>query len=288
MDSLEGVVDQQIENIKEIPNLLVKGIKIVVIVLIIRLLIYLVGRFIDRTIHYRRGSKASLDARRASTLGEVLKNLFKYILYFIGGVSILDLFNVNTTSILATAGIGGLAIGFGAQSLVKDVITGFFIIFEDQYVVGDFVNIQGFEGVVEELGLRVTKLRDFSGDLHIIPNGNIDIVSNKNRGSMRALVTVTVAYDEDYKRVERVLNRLAESIKESNPAVVEGPSVLGIANLGDYGYSFTIVGRTTPMEQWNLEREIRKRVKEEFDREGIEIPYPKMVISGGSEDATKL
>lgn len=175
---------------------------------------------------------------------------------------VLDMFNIDTSSILATAGIGGLAIGFGAQSLVKDIITGFFILFEDQFSVGgDYVKIGEYEGIVEELGVRVTKIRAFSGgELHIIPNSNIQTVTNRARGgNMRALVVVTVAYEEDIEKVSRVLNEVCNEIRKSNESIVEGPNLIGLSNLGEYGMDFTIVARTKSMEQWGVEREIRKK-----------------------------
>src|SRR5699024_6993326 len=151
---------------------------------------------IDRTMNRRKKGIFYADEKKINTLSTVLKNIIKYIFYFIGLVMVLDMFNISTSSILATAGIGGLAIGFGAQSLVKDIITGFFILFEDQFSVGDYVKIGEYEGIVEELGVRVTKIRDFSGELHIIPNSNIGAVTNRTRGAMRALVKVSVAYEE--------------------------------------------------------------------------------------------
>src|SRR5690606_35032709 len=165
----------------------------------------------------------------------------KYVLYFIGTVIILDMFNINTSSILATAGIGGLAIGFGAQSLVKDVITGFFILFEDQFSVGDYVKIDSYEGIVEELGVRVTKLRDFSGELHIIPNGNINTVTNKARGAMRALVKVSIAYEEDIDRAIKILDGVCNRLKQSNKSIEEGPTILGVSDLGEYGDRKSVV-----------------------------------------------
>ncbi|NLJ99019.1 MAG: mechanosensitive ion channel family protein, partial [Tissierellia bacterium] len=208
----------------------------------------------------------------------MLKNIIKYVFYFIGAIMVLDLFDINTTSILATAGIGGLAIGFGAQSLVKDIITGFFILFEDQFSVGDYISVGNLEGIVEELGVRTTKLRDFSGELHIIPNSKVEIVTNKTRGAMRALVTISVAYEEDIDRVIDVLDRVCNEIRESNKNVVEGPTILGISNLGESGIDLTIVAKTNPMEQWSVERQLRKNIKEAFDRENIEIPYSRLVL----------
>ncbi len=133
------------------------------------------------------------------------------------------------------------------------------------------------------MGLRVTKLRDFSGDLHIIPNGRVQVVTNKTRGAMRALVKVSIAYEENIDDAIRVLEKVCKEIKSSNDNILDGPTILGVTDLGDFDVSISIVAKTKPMEQWAVEREIRKKVKEAFDRENIEIPYPKRVIFGGKE-----
>ncbi len=259
-------------------NILGKLTKIIFIFIIIKVLTKIVYVIIDKAVKRKRNNIFYKDERKINTLVAVLKNIIKYVFYFIGLVMVLDMFDINTASILATAGIGGLAIGFGAQSLVKDIITGFFILFEDQFSVGDYVKIGEYEGIVEELGVRVTKIRAFSGELHIIPNSNIEIVTNRARGNMRALVVITVAYEENMEKVSRVLNEVCNEVKKDNENIVEGPNLIGLSNLGEYGMDFTIIAKTIPMEQWGVEREIRKKVKESFDRENIEIPYPKMVI----------
>lgn len=264
-------------------NLLGKLSKIVVIFISIYIISKLINKLIDRTLKNKRISNTHISDKRANTLGEILKKILKNLLYFIGIVISLEMFNINTSSIIATAGIGGIAIGFGAQSLVKDLITGFFILMEDQYAVGDYVKIGEFEGIVEELGLRVTKLRDFSGELHIMPNGSIQIVTNRTRGAMRALVKVSISYEEDINKVLKVLEDICNEMKESNKSIVEGPTVLGISNLGEYDVSINIVAKTKPMEQWAVERDLRRRIKDKFESEHIEIPYPKRVIYGGKE-----
>ncbi|HLS52677.1 MAG TPA: mechanosensitive ion channel family protein [Tissierellaceae bacterium] len=265
-------------------NILGRLIKIILIFVVIWLVNRIANKVIDKTLSTRKTKSTTIDDKRANTLALVLKKLVYYILTFIGIMMVLDMFNVPTTSILATAGIGGLAIGFGAQSLVKDIITGFFILLEDQYSVGDLIETGDFEGVVEELGLRVTKLRAFSGELHIIPNSSIQTVTNKTRGAMRALVQVTIAYEENIDRAMEVLNKACERLKKENKAIVEGPVALGVAELAEYGFVINIIARTKPMEQWAVERAIRKMVKETLDKEGIEIPYPKRIIIGGEKE----
>lgn len=278
MDKVLNFIEKFFKNSKGELNILGKGIKIIIIFIVIKVLTKIVYVIIDRTMGKRNKNIFNADEKKLNTLSTVLKNIVKYVFYFIGLVMVLDMFNISTSSILATAGIGGLAIGFGAQSLVKDIITGFFILFEDQFSVGDYVKIGEYEGIVEELGVRVTKIRDFSGELHIIPNSNIGAVTNKTRGAMRALVKVSVAYEEDMDKVINILEQVCNEIRENNKNIVDGPTILGISNLGEYGIDFTIVAKTNPMDQWSVEREIRKKIKETFDRENIEIPYPKLII----------
>ena len=259
-------------------TILGKLVKIVIIFLLVRIAIRVLNTLINRTMERRNKLRFGMDDRKANTLAAILKNLGKYVFYFIGLVPALELFGIKTTSILATAGIGGLAIGFGAQSLVKDVITGFFILFEDQFSVGDYVKIDGYEGIVEEMGLRVTKVRGFSGELYIIPNSNIQIVTNSTKGAMRALVEVSISYEEDIDKAIKVLEDISKKLKDREDSIVEGPTVLGISKLGEYEIGLTIVAKTKPMEQWRIERLLRKEIKEAFDNNNIEIPYPKRVV----------
>ena len=266
-------------------NLLGKAVAIAVIFIAIFIITRVVNHIVDKTMNNRRLTKLQINDRRMNTLSEILKKVVKYILVFIGIVVSLDLFNINTTSIIATAGIGGLAIGFGAQSLVKDIITGFFILLEDQYAVGDYVKIGGLEGIVEELGVRVTKLRDFTGELHIIPNSNVQIVTNRTRGAMRALVKISIAYEEDIERAIKVLEKVSEDLAKSNDNIIEGPTVLGVTEFGGSDVVLTVVAKTKPMEQWAVERALRKSIKEAFNRENIEIPYSKIVVVDGGKES---
>lgn len=262
-------------------NLYGKLVKILMIMLVARIAVAIFNVIIDKTVKGRKVIEGGMSKQRITTLAEITKNIIKYIIYFISIIAILDMF-INTNSILATAGIGGLAIGFGAQSLVKDVITGFFILLEDQYALGDHVKIDSYEGIVEELGVRVTKLRSFDGELHIIPNGMIEIVTNKNRGSMRAVVEIPVAYEENLDNVMRVLNKVCEKLK-NHELVVSGPSILGVNKLSESEIIIGMAAQSLPTHQWDIQRLIRKEVKDMFDQEGIEIPYPRRVLIEGKD-----
>src|SRR5699024_1051914 len=277
-------VDNLLKNQQGDLNILGKLIKIIVIYLIIKIVDRLINKIVDKSLENRRKTKLFISSKRAKTLGNILKKVANWILTFIWIIMTLDLFNINTTSILATAGIGGLAIGFGAQSLVQDLITGFFILLEDQYSVGDYVQIEDYNGIVEDLGLRVTKIRDFTGELYIIPNGNIQTVTNRTRGMMRAAVDVSIAYEEDIDNAINVLEKTCEEIRRSSDVILEGPTVVGVENLGEYSVDIRIVAQTIAMEQWAVEREIRKEAKEALEKADIEIPYPRTVIIGDDKD----
>ncbi len=278
MDSLYLLIQDFLTREDGSLNALGKAIKIIILLIAIKIVSRVLNALIDRSINRRTKNMSLMEERKIKTLVTVFKNVLKYILYFIGIVIILDMFGVNTSSILATAGIGGLAISFGAQSLVKDIITGFFILFEDQYSVGDYITVGDFTGVVEEVGVRVTKLRDFSGELHIIPNGSISVVTNKGRGPMRSLVVVKVPHKENINKVINIIEGVCDKITEANDTIVEGPSVLGVTSLDESGVSITVIAKTTPMDQWALERQLRKEIKEAFDRENIEIPYSRIIL----------
>ena len=265
-------------------NLLGKLIKICILFIIIKIIICLIQKFIKKTLEHQRKENIEVNDKRALTLGILLNNTVKYILYFIGILITLDEFGINTASIIATAGVGGIAIGFGAQSIVKDVITGFFILLEDQFSVGDYVQIGSNSGIVEELGLRVTKVKGFNGELHIIPNSSIQIVTNSNKGNMRAWVNVLVPFEEDIEKATKALEEACLYIQTNNESVVDGPSLLGITELEGSFIRFSIVAYCKADTQWSVERDIRKIVVDKFNEENISIPYPRKVIVGGNEN----
>lgn len=221
---------------------------------------------------------SGLDERRAKTLVDLVHSVVRYAVYFFAFVVILDELGVDTRSLIAGAGIAGLAIGFGAQSLVKDVVTGFFILLEDQYGVGDYVTVAGVSGIVESVGIRTTKVRDFGGQLYIIPNGSIDAVTNHMGSAMRVMFPVRIPYEEDVERVIDILEELFEEVAGELEDIVEGPRVLGVNDLGESGVELTIWARAKPMTQWAMTRELRKRVKQILDAEGIPVAFPRRLL----------
>lgn len=275
--TLEDIVQAYNSLMTQLPSSVIPLVKIATVLLVSALIIKISNEFITRLLFMGRKENLQFDENKRKTLASLLKSIVRYVTYFMAALNILEIIGVNTTSLLAAAGVGGLAVGFGAQNLVKDIISGFFLIFEDQYNVGDYVEIGGVSGIVDEIGLRTTKLRDFGGQFHIIPNGEITIVTNHSRGMMRALVNINIAYEEDLDKVFKALDDVCQRVKKKRDDILEGPTVLGISNLGPTEIVVSILARTEPMKQWSVEREIRKAVLEKFAEEGIEKPYPRMV-----------
>ncbi|MGE5588892.1 MAG: mechanosensitive ion channel family protein [Clostridia bacterium] len=254
-------------------------VRVVLTLAVAFLLVKASSALVDKLITQRTTeARRLMDERKARTLRSLLKSLLRYAIYVFAGISILGELGVDTTSLLAGAGLAGLALGFGAQNLVRDVINGFFILFEDQFAVGDYVTVADSEGIVESVGLRTTSIRAFSGALQIVPNGQISKVVNHMGSAMRVLFSVTVDYRTDVNRAIEVLARDFEKAKTEIPNIVDGPTVLGVNGLGDYGVELLIIAKAKPMEQWQVERDLRKRVKETFDREGIALSSPSMRV----------
>ncbi len=210
--------------------------------------------------------------QRAETLRHIVRSVSKGVLIVLIGLTISSELGFDIGPILASAGIVGLAIGFGAQSLVKDVISGFFILFEDQYGVGDVVKIETLSGVVERMTLRATVLRNFEGQVHVIPNGNIHMVTVLTKEWARAVVGVTVPHKEDLANVFQVLQRVGSRLaQDMQSQVLEQPTILGVEKLDDSGVTIRVVVKTPPLKQFEVTREWRRRIKDEFDKAGIDF-----------------
>lgn len=246
----------------------------IVLILVIARLAYSVLIYLLRRVLVQRRGKTLLNERKANTVFHLSRSIAFYVITFSVLLNILDtIFNFKTGTLLASASVLGVALGFGAQSLVKDIIGGFFIIFEDQFSVGEYVKAGEFSGTVEEIGLRATRLRDWGGELHIIPNGSINAVTNYNRGKMRALVDIQVPYDEDLDQAMEVMHSVcAETAKEFADKIIEPPTVQGVIQFGERNAILRVVAYTQANEQWELERELRRRIHKAFLREGIRIP----------------
>ena len=221
------------------------------------------------------------EAQRASTLARVIRSTALVTIVIVTGLMILLELGLDVTPLIAGAGVAGVALGLGAQSLISDIIGGFFILMEDQFAVGDSIQVGNIAGGVEKMTLRATFLRDLEGTLHVVPNGEMRIVSNRTKDWSRAVLNLGVAYEEDIGRVMAALGKIGHGLyqdEEFAPLLLEEPTVSGVEALGDWAVTVRIMVKTEPGKQWNVARELRRRVKESFEREGIEMPYPRQEV----------
>jgi len=231
-----------------------------------------------------------LRAQRVQTIGSLLTNVLLIVVVTIAILTILDVF-ISIGPLLASVSVVGLAISFGAQSLVKDIISGTFMLVEGQFGIGDVVKVGDTSGMVEKLTLRTTILRDLHGVVHIIPNGEITRVSNLTKTWSRAVIDVGVAYREDVDRVIATLRSLGAQFHadpEWSQLLLEPPEVLGVENLADSAVIVRMTAKTLPLKQWDVARELRRLIKNRFDAEGIEIPYPHLTFYWGDAQMPAL
>lgn len=254
----------------------------VILIFILTTLLIKIGiKTIENIFKVRVSSRLKLSLKREQTLEKLLKNVLTYVLYFIAFTMALDQLNIPVKTLIAGAGIVGLAVGFGAQNLVRDIITGFFIIFENQFSVGDYIKTRQYEGFVEEIGLRITKIKSWTGELHILPNSKIEEVTNYSINNSVAVVDVSIAYEENISKAEQILNKLVEELALEHEEFIKIPEVLGVQTLGASEVVIRLVAEVLPMTHWSMGRIIRKAVKERFNQEQIEIPYPRLVMYHG-------
>jgi small conductance mechanosensitive channel len=246
---------------------------------------------LERMVRSRgKGRRArSEHAKRAQTLSSVITQGVAIFIAIIALFMILSEIGLDITPLLASAGVAGIALGFAAQSFVKDLIAGFLIIFENQFDVGDVIKVADVMGSVEEVNLRRTQIRDLDGILHIIPNGEIRVASNYTMMWSRVHLNVSVAYKEDLDRVMAVIRRVWEETADDpvwGPQLTsKSPWILRVNEFGDSGIVIKVVGETKPMVQWEVMGELRRRIKRAFDQEGIEIPWPHVKLYMGDKPA---
>lgn len=274
--------------------LLQHGTRILVILLIGIGLLFALNRVIPplirRSIIKTKGESKEGIKKRTDTLTSVYIGVAKIIILSIVAFMILSEFDIDIAPILAGLGIAGIAVGFGAQYLIRDLIAGIFIILENQYRVGDVAKIADIAGLVEEINLRKTVLRDLNGIVHHVPNGEIKVASNYSRHFSRVNLNVSVAYSTNLDHAINVLNRVGQELAADenwSPLIKSVPQVLRVANLGDSGIEIKIVGDVKSLQQWAVTGELRKRIKKVFDEEGIEIPWPhtKVYFGNSPEDS---
>lgn len=270
--------------------LVVHGIRILIIVAVgaglwfalDKLLPPIIHRSVARTKH--RETKGDLQ-KRTHTLLSVFKGVGQVLIIIVGILMILSEVGIAIAPALVSFGIVGIAIGFGAQHLIRDLIAGTFIILENQYRIGDWASIADVSGTVEEINLRKTVLRDLDGTVYYIPNGEIRVARNFTRRFARINFNISVGYGTDLDHAIRVINRVGQELAEDeswNKVIKSPPHVLRVDNLGDSGIDIRILGDVQPMQQWAVMGELRLRLKKAFDEEGIEIPWPHTKVYFGN------
>lgn len=257
-----------------------KGVKIILVMIIMYFSINfgkrLIKKFVDRQVE--SNAMLSLDSQRAKTLGEVLKSVLKYSVYFMGIAIIISILFGGISFTFAS--IGGIAVGLGAQSLIKDLITGFFILFENQFGVGDHVTVGNFNGIVKSIGIRTTVIKDFTGDVHSIPNGSITGVTNHSRNDIRFVVDINISHEQDVKNVIDIIKITCDDFKIKNEDYIEESlEVTGVVELGVSSVTIRVVGKAKPLMQWKMENELRMAIKLALDKNKIEMPLPKTKLT---------
>jgi len=261
------------------------GVKVLVILVLTWLILKLskkaIGRIISPFIRKTYGIRDHLALeKRQQTLTGIFYSAARVIILIIAGLLILSEFDFNIGPLLAGAGIVGLAFGFGGQYLIRDIIAGLFIILEDQFRKGDVVKIGGVAGLVEDITLRKTVLRDLDGIEHHIPNGEISVTSNLTKLWARIHLNIGVSYETDLDKAMAVLNKVGQELADDpewKEHIIKAPQAIGVDDFADSAIMIKVLGETKPMKQWDAMRELRKRIKIAFDKEGIEIPYPHRV-----------
>jgi len=270
---------------KIVPWILDHGIRIILIAIFAYILNIVLRRIATRAIRIAVVADETMsreaEKKREDTLIHISDGAIRIALIIIAFLMILQEAGIEIGPILAGAGIVGLAVGFGAQYLIRDIITGLFIILENQYRIGDVVKIDGTDGTVEKITMRLTTLRDLNGTVHHIPHGEIKRVSNLSKNFARVNLDIGVSYSANLEKVIDVINRTGDELSKDpvfRDAIISPPKFLRVNEFASSSVVVKILGDTKPLRQWEVTGELRKRIKIAFDREGIEIPFPQVVI----------
>ncbi|MFH0842553.1 MAG: mechanosensitive ion channel family protein [Bacteroidota bacterium] len=281
-----------IHNLSEaaIPWLLDHGIKIVIISASAWVLNIFISRIVTKAVRVAivADDKISPEAekKREDTLIKIFNGAVRIVIIILAFMMILKEAGLEIGPLIAGAGIAGLALGFGGQYLIRDIITGLFIIIENQYRIGDVVKLDDTSGSVEDISLRRTTLRDLDGTQHHIPHGDIKRVSNLSKGFARINLDLGIAYDTDLEHAISVINQTGKELAEDplyKEFIIKPPQFLRVNDFADSAIIVKVLGETKPLKQWEITGELRKRIKIAFDREGIEIPFPQVTIHKGKD-----
>jgi len=265
----------------------IKVIAILITVIILSQMSKWIEKWLERFIREKDPLQAVEAKKRAQTLGKNLRHALLTVIAFIAVLMILGELGIQLGPLLATAGIGAVALGFGAQSLVKDVISGFFIILENQYRIGDAIDVAGVSGLVESVSLRKTVLRDLEGRVHTIPNGEIKVVTNLSKEWSRAVVDIGISYREDIDQIITLLSEIGKELADEEPyksAILEPMQILGVEQFKESEIIIRMIVKTVPLKQWEISRELRRRIKNRFDEKGIQIPFLHRLLFWGEKE----
>jgi len=262
-------------------------LRIAIIMLLAWLLLH-ISRKLIRTFRLYMNARAATpeDVRRIETLAQVFRYVSSVLISLVAGMLALSELGISIAPILGAAGVIGIAVGFGAQSLIKDYFNGFFILLENQIRQGDVVEISDKAGLVEEVTLRYIKLRDFEGSVHFVPNSLITTVTNKSRGFAYAVIDVSIAYRESVEEAFGIMREVGAQMRASEAfaaRIIEDIDIAGVQDWADSAVVLRCRLKVIPLEQWSVRREFLRRLKEAFDARGVEIPYPHLTIYAGQD-----
>ncbi|MEG0260221.1 MAG: mechanosensitive ion channel family protein [Lysinibacillus sp.] len=263
------------------------SIEIILIIFMAWIIVRLGKKIIKKVFLLRMHSPLNHSERRQKTIERLLQSIISYVVYFSAIIAVLSKLNIDVTGLLAGAGIAGLAIGFGAQNLVRDVITGFFIIFEDQFGVGDYIRINAAEGTVIEIGLRTTKINGATGEQFIIPNGAIGEVVNFSINNSKVFIDLQMASEADFDKAEKIINEYLGSLTDTYEELVTTPLFLGVQSVKGTEVTIRILVETLPQQQYSIARIIRRDVITLFDEHNIPVAYPQMMLFNGGLEKEK-
>jgi len=266
-------------------------------VLLIALLAYTMIRttaLLVRRFEHQVSQGTTLDAleraKRARTLGSLISNVATIVISSLAVLMVLNEFDVSIAPVLTGAGIAGLAVGFGAQTLVRDIISGFFLILEDQVRVGDAAAINGTGGLVEQINLRTIVLRDEEGTVHIFPNGSINTLANRSKDFSYYVMTLAIPYHEDPDRVSEILRNVGADLQKDpyfGASVLEPLEIMGVDAFAEWAIQMKVRIKTVPQRQYEVGRELRKRIRKAFDQHGVQVPFPERFVSVRSDSGTR-
>jgi len=279
-EQLTESMTARFENVaSHIDVIIIKLFTIVLILVIGKIAIWVIVKFAKKAMFNKRVKESEkISNKRMESVFSLTRSVVRFLVWFFVIVAVLDQLGISANSLLATAGIGGIALAFGAQGLVKDVVSGGFLFFESQYEIGDLVKLADVMGTVQGINMRNTEIKAYTGEVVIIPNGSIGTVINYSKGNNLAIIDIGIAYEEDIQKAADSILNTAKNYKATHDYVVGDPQYAGVISLGDSDVTLRVVMEVKPTLQFQTQRDMLQAVKESFDRERIEIPYPRRVV----------